>query len=84
MIQVLSCLAYFFFGFIPGINLGAGLGAFMGAPAPGIILGAPAPGIIGILGAPPIGGIFGATLPVGNFFVKAINLSFPGISPLEG
>jgi hypothetical protein len=59
--------SYFFLGFIPGSNLGAGLGDFIpGAPAPGIILGAPAPGIIGMEGAPPIGGNLGATLPVGN------------------
>lgn len=66
----------YFFGFIPGGNLGAGLGDFIGAPAPGIIGGAPAPGIIGVLGAPPIGGIFGDILP-GNgafavTFLKAI------------
>jgi hypothetical protein len=69
-------MTYFFFGFVPGINLGAGLGDFMGAPAPGIILGAPAPGDIGIEGAPPIGGIFGAIFPgagaLAATFLKAI------------
>ena len=75
---------FYFFGFIPGSNLGAGLGAFMGAPAPGIILGAPAPGIIGILGAPPIGGILEDTLPLGNlgaaFLIgNGMNNSFLGV-----
>jgi hypothetical protein len=59
---------FYFLGFIPGRNLGAGLGGLpLGAPAPGIILGAPAPGIIGVDGAPPMGGILGATFPLGNF-----------------
>jgi hypothetical protein len=59
----------YFLGFIPGGNLGNGLGLALGAPAPGIIGGAPAPGIMGVEGAPPIGGILGATFPLGNFFL---------------